>query len=145
VPEVAKSFGASGSILNHSEHQLDMETISELVQRLRDLQMTSVVCAASVTEVKRIADIGPDYIAIEPPELIGTGKAVSKEDPAIITNSVRSIQGSNSLVICGAGITHKNDVSKAMELGSNGILVASGIVKASSWYDKIYELASGMV
>jgi hypothetical protein len=31
-----------------------------------------------------------------------------------------------------------------MELGSRGILVASGIVKANSWEKKIAELASGM-
>jgi triosephosphate isomerase len=47
-------------------------------------------------------------------------------------------------VICGAGITDKGDVTKAMELGSQGILVASGIVKATSWEKKITELASGM-
>jgi triosephosphate isomerase len=85
----------------------------------------------------------PDFIAIEPPELIGTGRAVSKENPAIITRSIEAA-GSRSKVICGAGINGRGDVAKAMELGSHGILVASGIIKARSWPAKIAELAAGM-
>jgi triosephosphate isomerase len=85
----------------------------------------------------------PDYVAIEPPELIGTGKAVSKENPAIISKSIDAA-GSRTKIICGAGITDKTDVKAAIKLGSRGILVASGVVKAKSWSDKIAELASGL-
>ena len=144
VPEMAKSFGASGSIINHSEHRLDLPTIVELVGRLRTLKMISVVCARTPTEVEQYGNLNPDFVAIEPPELIGSGKAVSQEDPDIITRSVQSLHGSANIV-CGAGISQRDDVVKAIELGSKGVLVASSIVKASSWYDKIYELGSGMV
>lgn len=143
VPEVAKSYGASGSLLNHSEHRIEIGAIGRLAARLRRLGMTSVVCAQTPAEVARIAAFGPDFIAIEPPELIGTGRAVSKEDPTIITYAIKAA-GSKSTVICGAGITERSDVEKAMQLGSNGVLVASGIVKAKSWAEKIAELASGM-
>jgi triosephosphate isomerase (TIM) len=101
------------------------------------------VCAQEPHEVVEISTLQPDFIAIEPPELIGSGRAVSKENPAIINKSIQGA-GSRSAVICGAGITDKGDVTKAMELGSQGILVASGIVKANSWEKKITELASGM-
>ncbi len=154
VPEIAKSFGAVGSIINHSEHRIDMNSIARLVERMKKLDMTSIVCARDPREVMAISAFAPDFIAIEPPELIGSGRAVSKENPGIITNSVRAATptttagGSNSSlssrVICGAGITDKEDVSKAMDLGSRGILVASGIIKATSWHEKIAELASGM-
>jgi triosephosphate isomerase len=90
-----------------------------------------------------ISVFGPDFIAIEPPELIGSGRAVSKENPAIITRSIEAA-GSRSRVICGAGITDKGDVRAAIKLGSKGILIASGVVKANSWEHKIAELASGM-
>lgn len=143
VPEIAKMYGASGSLVNHSEHRIDIEVIESLVKRLRALGMTSIVCARTPEEVKKIAAFSPDFIAIEPPELIGSGRAVSKENPAIITNSIEAASG-RSKVICGAGITDKSDVSKAIELGSHGILVASSIVKARSWPDKISELAHGM-
>jgi triosephosphate isomerase len=143
VPEIAKSYGAIGSLINHSEHRMEMSIIASLVKRMRKLGMASIVCAREPHEVVEIASLQPDFIAIEPPELIGSGRAVSKENPAIITQSVRGA-GSRSSVICGAGITDKDDVAKAMELGSQGILVASGVVKATSWEKKIAELASGM-
>lgn len=143
VPEIAKSYGASGSLINHSEHRLDTTAIKRLVERLEALKMTSVVCARTVDEVAKIALLEPDFIAIEPPELIGSGRAVSKENPAIIIDSIKAA-GSKSKVICGAGIVENEDVEKAMELGSQGILVASGIVKAKSWQDKIAELAQAM-
>jgi triosephosphate isomerase len=143
VPEIAKSYGAVGSLINHSEHRIERKSIASLVERLRKLSMTSIVCAREPREVMEISAYKPDFIAIEPPELIGSGKAVSKENPAIITNSIHAAE-SRSQVICGAGITNKEDVSKALELGSHGILVASGIIKANSWDDKIAELASAM-
>jgi triosephosphate isomerase len=143
VPEMAKSYGAVGSLINHSEHRIDMSSIRSLVERMRKIGMASIVCAQEPHEVVEISTFHPDFIAIEPPELIGSGRAVSKENPAIITKSVQGA-GSRSSVICGAGITDKDDVAKAMELGSQGILAASGIVKADSWERKITELASGM-
>ncbi len=143
VPEIAKSYGAIGSLINHSEHRIEMNSIASLVERMRKLGMVSIVCAQEPHEVVEISTLQPDFIAIEPPELIGSGRAVSKENPAIITKSIQGA-GSRSSIICGAGITDKDDVAKAMELGSRGILVASGIVKANSWEKKIAELASGM-
>jgi triosephosphate isomerase len=143
VPEIAKSCGAVGSLINHSEHRIDISSIRSLVERMRKIGMASIVCAQEPHEVVEISTFYPDFIAIEPPELIGSGRAVSKENPAIITKSVQGA-GSRSSVICGAGITDKDDVAKAMKLGSQGILVASGIVKANSWERKITELASGM-
>jgi triosephosphate isomerase len=143
VPEIAKSYGAIGSLINHSEHRMEMNSIASLVKRLRRLGMVSIVCAQEPQEVVEISTFEPDFIAIEPPELIGSGKAVSKENPTVITKSIEAA-GSRSRIICGAGISDKEDVSKAMELGSQGILVASGVIKATSWDKKITELASGM-
>jgi len=144
VPEIIKSCGAVGSILNHSEHKIDLMTIKNLIKRLRGLDLISIVCAADVGEVKNLAAFSPDYIAIEPPELIGRGIAVSKANPSIISKSVKIVQNNSTTtrVLCGAGIVNKSDVTRALELGVDGILVASGIVKSSSWYYKIEELSS---
>jgi triosephosphate isomerase len=143
IPEIAKSYGVIGSLINHSEHRLEMGLIARLVKRLRKLDMLSIVCAQDTQEVSEISALEPDFIAIEPPELIGSGRAVSKENPAIITKSIQAA-GSRSNIICGAGISDRDDVSRAMELGSRGILVASGVIKATPWEKKIIELASGM-
>ncbi len=143
LPEVARSYGAVGSLINHSEHRVEMRTIAVIVERMKKLGMASIVCARTPHEVMEISVFQPDFIAIEPPELIGSGRAVSKENPAIITKSIEAAS-QRSKVICGAGITDKADVKAAIKLGSRGILVASSIVKAGSWLEKITELASGM-
>jgi triosephosphate isomerase len=144
IPEMAKSYGAAGSIINHSEHRLSYVVISNLVQRLKQLSMTSVVCAQTPKEVAELAKLNPDFIAIEPPELIGSGKAVSKESPKIIQDSIKSAAQSSKYtkLICGAGIVDQSDVTAALQLGVEGILVASGIVKSNSWDEKILELGS---
>ena len=75
----------------------------------------------------------PDMVAIEPPELIGSGRAVSKERPEVIIESVKRIRAVNAKVkiLCGAGITTGEDVYAALKLGTQGVLVASGVVKAT--------------
>lgn len=144
IPEILKSYGAVGSVINHSEHKIDHSQIKNLVKRLRDLDMISIVCADDMDEVESISRFSPDYLAIEPPELIGKGIAVSKANPSIIRDSVRLVKQISSTVrvLCGAGIVDKNDIEKALELGSEGILISSGVVKAPSWYNKILELSS---
>ena len=147
VPDLAKSYGASGSILNHSEHRLDYYTIGNLIQRLTKLNMVSVVCARTSREAAELARFSPNFVAIEPPELIGSGKAVSKENPKVILDTVKLVSeySKETGVICGAGIVDKSDVRSALDLGVKGILVASGIIKANSWYDKISELSLGFL
>jgi triosephosphate isomerase (TIM) len=144
VPESVKACGATGSIINHSEHKISPQSVNNLVKRLRGLNMVSIVCAADIEEAVTLSKFAPDFIAIEPPELIGKGVAVSKANPSIIVNTVLAISkiSSKIKVLCGAGIVDKEDVIKALELGACGILVASGIVKASSWEEKIKELSS---
>lgn len=146
VPEIAKSCGAIGSLINHSEHRTNIATAQHLISRLRKLNMLSIVCARDVEEIELLSKYSPDFVAIEPPELIGTGIAISKANPSIIVNSIKvAKKNSNQTgILCGAGIVEKSDVEKALKLGADGILVASGIVKATSWSKKILELASGM-
>jgi triosephosphate isomerase (TIM) len=145
IPELARSYGASGSLINHSEHRIEHSHIQKLIERLRQLNMFSLVCASTPKEVGELSRFNPDMIAIEPPELIGTGKAVSKVNPSIITESVKEAKmySKNVKVICGAGIVDKIDIQSAINLGSKGILLASGLIKSESWRDKLIELSKG--
>ena len=147
IPELLKKSKVSGSLINHSEHRISEKEITELVLRLRELKMISVVCVKDVAEVKKYAKLNPDYIAIEPPELIGSGKAVSKERPELITKAVDAVNSANNKtkLLCGAGIVSGQDVAKALELGSKGILVASGIIKAKNWTKVIEEFSKAMI
>ena len=109
--------------------------------------MISILCVKDVAEARRYAKINPDYIAIEPPELIGSGKAVSTEKPELITKAAVAVKSARNKtkLLCGAGIVSGEDVSKAVELGSKGILVASGIVKSKNWDKIMSEFAKSMV
>ena len=146
VPELLKKSGVKGSLINHSEHRISPKDIAFLVTKMRDLKMISIVCVKDVSEAKKYSKLNPDYIAIEPPELIGSGKAVSKEKPDLIVKAARAIKGTNNKtkLLCGAGIVSGEDVSAAISLGSKGILVASGIVKAKNWNKIIEEFAQNM-
>lgn len=147
VPEIIKACGCVGTLLNHSEKRISIKVIKELIPKLRELGLYSVVCAKTPKEVRDIAMLLPDYLAIEPPELIGTGRAVSKVKPEVILKSKEAVKGVSDSVklICGAGITSKEDVAIALELGSVGILVASSIIKSNSWELKIRELAKPLI
>ena len=147
IPELLKKSKVRGSLINHSEHRISSKEIQQLVNRLRKLKMISVVCVKNVAEATKYAKLNPNYIAIEPPELIGSGKAVSKEQPELITRAAIAVKNAKNQtkLLCGAGIVSGEDVKQAMILGSKGILVASGIVKAKNWQKIIEEFAKAMV
>lgn len=130
LPESLKFCGVTGSLINHSEDRRPVEEIRKCVDILRKHGMISVVCAESIEKVKEVSRFKPDYVAIEPPELIGSGIPVSKADPGIVRNSVAAVTDPNVKVLCGAGISKGEDVKAALELGTVGVLLASGVVKA---------------
>ena len=147
IPELLKKSKIAGSLINHSEHRIPGKDIIELVERLQKLKMITVVCVKDVAEAAKYAKLNPTYIAIEPPELIGSGKAVSTERPELITKAVQAVSAAknSTKLLCGAGIVSGQDVRKAIDLGSKGILVASGIVKAKNWNAVVEEFAKGML
>jgi len=147
IPELLKKSKVKGSLINHSEHRISSSEIQKLVLKLKELKMVSIVCVKDVAEVKKYSKLNPDYIAIEPPELIGSGKAVSKEKPELIEKAAKAVKSAknDTELLCGAGIVSGQDVAKAIELGSKGILVASGIVKAKDWSKIMSEFAKSMI
>ncbi len=130
--EIIKDAGADGLLINHSEHRLRLDEINKLVIKAKNLGMTSLVCADVPETGAAVALLRPDIIAVEPPELIGTGIAVSKAKPEVVTNSVNLIRNVNRevIILTGAGISSPDDVEAAIRLGTSGVLVASAIMKA---------------
>ncbi|RLI85521.1 MAG: triose-phosphate isomerase [Archaeoglobales archaeon] len=140
--EMVKEKGAKGSLINHSERRLRLADIDFLIQKFKDVGLISVVCTNNVNTTKAVAVLEPDYVAVEPPELIGTGIPVSKAEPEVVENSVRAVKdlNPNVKVLCGAGITTHEDYVRALELGAEGVLLASGIVKAKDPKKALEEL-----
>ena len=147
LPEAIADAGCAGTLISHSERRLDLNSIIDTVKRAQEVKLFQVVCVDTIKRGESVASYHPNSIAIEPPELIGTGTPVSKAQPGIVEGAVKSAKKIDPTVkvLCGAGITSGEDVSAALELGAEGILVASGVVKAADPRKKILELAKAML
>ena len=132
IAEDVKAAGAVGSLVNHSEHRLRLADIGMVLERLRENKLISLLCTDTVETTKAGAALSPNMLAIEPPELIGTGIPVSKAKPEVVRGAVQAVQKINPdvHVLCGAGISTGDDVARAIELGAEGVLLASAYVKA---------------
>jgi len=142
--EALKYSKIKGSLVNHSEKKLELDTVKAIVEGLHNDTLESIVCADSVKEAEKVAEFTPSYIAIEPPELIGSGVSVSNSKPELVENTVKRIKQINNKipVLCGAGVSNRNDVQKALELGAEGVLLASAFVKSRNPKEFLKDLAS---
>jgi triosephosphate isomerase len=133
LADSVKAAGASGTLLNHSERLLRLADLERAVSLVRELGLTSVVCAGNAHSASAVSVLNPDMVAIEPPELIGSGRAVSKEQPEVVRQSVKEIRRVNSgvKILCGAGVSTGDDVYASLRLGAQGVLVASALVKSN--------------
>lgn len=130
LPQAVKKAGAAGTLLNHSERRIDPEILGNLISYAQKGSLCRIVCAENAEEVEKIAEYDPDFIAYEPPELIGsTDISVATAKPEVIADSVQAARHIPLLV--GAGINNVEDIKIALKLGAKGFLVASAIVKSS--------------
>src|SRR2546429_433501 len=72
-PEALLEAGAAGTLINHSERKVAWEEMAKSVPRCRELGLEVIACADDIVEAETLAKLSPEYIAIEPPELIGGG------------------------------------------------------------------------
>jgi triosephosphate isomerase len=146
LPEALKKAGVIGTLINHSERRLKLADIDSTIKRAHELNLVTTVCTNNINVSASAASLKPDMIAVEPPELIGSGIPVSKAKPKVIINTVKSVKEINPsiVVLCGAGITTGEDVASAVKLGTEGVLVASGIVKAKNPYKVMCEFAEAL-
>lgn len=145
APEALKRSGAQGSLINHSERRLPAREIRSVVRLMNQWSLTTVICAKNVAEARRLADLRPPFLAVEPPELIGGTISVAKARPEVIADTVRAVHlvSPTTHVLCGAGIQDGADVRRALELGSDGILVASAVTRAPDPERALNELLAG--
>jgi triosephosphate isomerase len=145
--EALKEAGAEGTLINHSEHRVRLSDIDYIIRRASKLNMSVLACADTPTVAAAVAALSPTIIAIEPPELIGTGIPVSRAKPEIVRDTLKLVRMVNSevIVLTGAGITSGEDAAAAIRLGTIGVLVASAVMKASDPEAKMRELAEAMI
>ncbi|MGC9112391.1 triose-phosphate isomerase [Acidilobus sp.] len=130
--KAAKLLGVRGILVNHSEHKMIYRDVAKVVETASRDGIETMACADTPGEAAGLAYLRPTYIAIEPPELIGTGVSVSKARPEVITEGVKAVKAVADIpVLAGAGITYREDVIRAVQLGASGILLASAVMKAA--------------
>jgi triosephosphate isomerase len=130
--ESMQAMGLKGTLINHSERRVDASVIKWIVERAQRIGFETCVCAKDVEEGKNLSAFKPTAVAVEPPELIGSGVSVSTARPEVVEESVKAIKAVSpkTLALCGAGVSNAADVKKVLELGAEGILLASAYVKA---------------
>ncbi|MCX6798956.1 MAG: triose-phosphate isomerase [Candidatus Diapherotrites archaeon] len=148
LPQAVKEAGAVGTVLNHAENKRDNAFLQKAIEKAKKNGLLVMACAETLARAKEIAAfaVKPDFIAVEPPELIGGDISVSTARPELITGTVDAIKqiAPEIGVVTGAGVKVRADAEKAVELGTVGLFVASGIIKAADPEKAIRELAAGL-
>ncbi|WP_275740407.1 triose-phosphate isomerase [Halorhabdus sp. SVX81] len=132
LAETVADAGAEGTLINHSENRLKLADIDGSVEAAERAGLETCVCANNPAQIGAVTALGPDSVAVEPPELIGGDVSVATGDPDIVTDAVEAAEAVDEdvEVYCGAGISTGDDVESAGELGATGVLLASGVAKA---------------
>lgn len=130
LPESIKKLGASGSLLNHSEHKLSLEIIKKTIKKCKKINIKIIACASSLNEVSKLKNFQPFAIAYEDPKLISTGKSITKYRTNDLKRFVLLLNETKIIPLCGAGISSAEDYLAALKIGCKGVLVSSIITKS---------------
>lgn len=137
IPEAVKKDGAKGTFLNHSEHRLSFNVLKKTVERCKKIGLKTAIFAGNLNEAKKIDKLKPNYLIIEPPELVSGKISISKAKPYLIEKIAKKLKTG---FLVGAGIHSREDVRIAMKLGARGIAISSAITKARNPVKKLKEL-----
>ncbi|MBI1971872.1 MAG: triose-phosphate isomerase [Candidatus Aenigmarchaeota archaeon] len=145
--ESVKAAGAIGTLINHSEKPMDIGDVEKCVLRAKQNKLITICCADSPENAALFAKLDPDYVLIEPPELIGGKNSVSKTKPEVISSAVGLVRSANPNVglICGAGVSTSEDAAIAKKLGAVGVAAASAIAKSANPERVIEEISNGLI
>ena len=125
-----KAWGAKGVLINHSEHRMSFKEIKDRVDACRRVRLKTCIFAENLAAARKLKKLKPDYLVIEPAELVGSNtKSVSSEKPELISN-VSAKLGYPFLV--GAGVKDHMDYEVAMKRGAKGIILSSAITTSRS-------------
>lgn len=138
---------ADGTMLNHSEKKMSLDDVGSCVKLAREYLLEVLCFAKDLEEAKSLSQLEPDYIAYEPPELVGGKVSVSEAEPEMIEKFVRLVKKLKPDIkaLCGAGINKPEDVRKALELGAEGIALSSAFVKSSDSKKFLEDLVQSLV
>jgi triosephosphate isomerase len=136
--------GAVGTFLNHSEAKFPgFDELAKASDRAKSVGLKTLIFAADIKELKDISSLTPDYLAYEPPELVGSTTTSVASRPEVIKEASEIARLAGIPLIVGAGVHSGEDVRKCLESGAVGIAVASDILKAEDPNKELVELVGG--
>lgn len=144
LPESLKEAGADAVFLNHAENPKTLSDLYACIRRAAELDMTSIVCADSITEAKAVACMNPDVVLAEPTDLIGTGQVADDAYTMEAIDQVRKVNP-DVLVVVASGVSTAEDCYNMIRLGADGTGGTSGILNAPSPAVRIREMAEAIV
>jgi triosephosphate isomerase len=133
LAEALRDAGAAGTLLNHSERPMAREDLARAIGRAREAGLLTLVFAATPAEAGALAQLGPDIVLAEPPELIATGVSAGNVMEGFVAESVAAVRAVDPaiLVMSGAGVNGPEDVDRMIRLGLDGTGSSSGILRAA--------------
>ena len=143
LPEALKNAGAVGTLLNHAEKRITLSEINKAIKRADEVGLVTLVCADSPEEAAAVAQLRPNMILAEPPDLIGTDEAVGKEFIEKTMSLVKSIDP-EIIIFNSAGIKTAEDVRKVIMLGAEATGCTSGILKSKNPIKKTEEMIKAL-
>jgi triosephosphate isomerase len=146
LPEAIREAGAVGTMLNHSERRMTLADINRAIRRAHEVGLATMVCADSPEEAAAVAQLGPDIVLAEPPELIATSRSAATEMRGFVERTVEMVGriDPDIIVMCGAGVQTPDDVAQMMALGVGGTGSSSGVLKAADPIAKMQAMLAAM-
>jgi triosephosphate isomerase len=132
LPEALKEAGAQGTMLNHSERRITLGEIARAIERADEVGLATLVCSDSPEEAAAVAQLGPNIVLAEPPDLIGGQRSVGAAMAGFVEETIRLVKGIDPriVVMCAAGVRTPEDVANMVSLGVEATGSTSGILTA---------------
>lgn len=141
APFSLAAAGASGVLLNHSEHALDLETLKKTIIFCHEANLKAMIITDTVELIKKVNDLNPDFIGFEDPKLIGGPVAMIDAYEDLVRQAAQAAQ---TPLIVGGGIRNTNHIKKSLQSGGKGVLVASEFAKSNNPQRLLQDLLMGL-
>ncbi len=141
-PYSVKTAGATGVLINHSEHKIPEETVVATVAKAKEYGLKTMVIGQTQEMVIKYDQLDIDYISYEKADLIAGPVSMIDQQKEEIKALVAKLK--HPLII-GAGIQDGKDTRQTVEVGARGVLMATYFVTAIDHEAKLRDLAQGFL
>ncbi|MEK7177463.1 MAG: triose-phosphate isomerase [Patescibacteria group bacterium] len=139
-PYSLKEAGATGVVINHSEHKVSDEIIKNTLEKAKQYNLKTVLIGNSVDMILKFASWQPDYLSYEREDMVGGGISMLTQE---VENVKKLVSALKIPLMIGAGISTGEDIKTALALGAKGAILASAFTLAVDPEAKLRELAMG--